>query len=284
VFAAWVNHVDAKGKNTLDALIKEDGRAFIRHYLQDFGSALGSAAIGPHEAWEGSEYLAEPGHAFKQALAFGFLFPRWHTADFYESRSVGRLPEDNERFDPEQWKPRVPNPAFERARADDKFWAARKLVAMTDDLLRAAVKTGEFGDQRSEDFLVTALGERREAIARAYLTTINPIANPAIDSNMLTFENVAVARGFSAAPAAYRVAWFTFDNTTRESRAITETSQPGARVPLPPGLSTTSGVYIKVELSATGGPHPSWEKPVHAYFRRQDTAWQLVGFERLPEM
>jgi hypothetical protein len=116
------------------------------------------------------------------------------------------------------------------------------------------------------------------------LTAINPIANPAIDSNMLTFENVAVARGLAAAPAAYRVAWFAFDNASRESRAITETSQPGARVPLPPGLPTTSGVYIKVKLSATGGPHPSWEKPVHAYFRRQDAGWQLVGFERLPEV
>jgi hypothetical protein len=105
-------------------------------------------------------------------------------------------------------------------------------------------------------FLVTALGERRDAIARAYLTAINPIANPAIDSNMLTFENVAVARGLAAAPAAYRVAWFAFDNTSRASRAITETSQPAARVPLPPGLPTTSGVYIKVELSATGGSTP----------------------------
>ena len=55
VFAAWLNHVDAKGINSLSSLITENGRSFIRHYLLDFGSALGSAAVGPREGWEGYE-------------------------------------------------------------------------------------------------------------------------------------------------------------------------------------------------------------------------------------
>jgi hypothetical protein len=283
VFAAWVNQVDTKGKNTLDALIMENGRGFIRHYLQDFSSALGSGSVRPHEPWEGSEYLAEPGRTFGQVVGFGFRFPAWHGHRFYESRSVGLILQDNAEFDPDLWKPRVPNPAFERARADDKFWAARKLVAMTDDMLRAAVKAGAFDDERSEDVLVTALGDRRDAIARAYLPTVNPISNPSIDSGVLVFDNVAVAQRLAGPPASYRAAWFAFDNASGESRAITETTQPGARIPVPPGLPTTSGVYIKVELSAAGASHPSWEKPVHAYFRRQDSGWKLVGFERLPE-
>jgi hypothetical protein len=44
-----------------------------------------------------------------------------------------------------------------------------------------------------------------------------------------------------------------------------------------------AGVYIKVELSASGGPDPAWAKPVHAYFLRQQNGWRLVGFERIPE-
>jgi hypothetical protein len=41
------------------------------------------------------------------------------------------------------------------------------------------------------------------------------------------------------------------------------------------------GSYILAEISAWGGPE-SWSEPVHAYFRRKGSAWQLVGFERLP--
>jgi hypothetical protein len=30
-------------------------------------------------------------------------------------------------------------------------------------------------------------------------------------------------------------------------------------------------------------PEPSWAVPVDAYFRRNGTAWSLVGLDRLPE-
>ena len=51
----------------------------------------------------------------------------------------------------------------------------------------------------------------------------------------------------------------------------------------PLGLPQTEGAYIKIELSASGAPHASWERPVDAYFRLRDGEWRLVGFERLPE-
>jgi hypothetical protein len=282
VFAAWLNHVDVKGKNTLDALITENGRGYIRHYLQDFGSALGSASVGPHQMWEGSEYLAEPADAWRQIIGFGFRFPSWYGQQFYESPSVGRLLQDSSRFDPEAWKPRVPNPAFERARADDKFWAARIIAAVTDDMLRAAVRSVAFGDPKSEEFLVKVLGERRDVIARAYLPTINPVTAPAITANTFSFDNIAVARNLARPPAAYHLAWSAFDNATGDSRAIAETTQSASGAPLPSGLPDFAGAFIKIEVRATGG-HPSWEKPVHIYFQRQDRDWKLVGFERLPE-
>src|SRR6185295_12899210 len=46
VFAAWLNHVDAKAINSLDTLVSENGRHVVRHYLLDFGSALGSGGVG----------------------------------------------------------------------------------------------------------------------------------------------------------------------------------------------------------------------------------------------
>ncbi len=73
VFAAWLNHVDAKGINSLSSLITENGRSFIRHYLLDFGSALGSAAIGPREGWEGYEALVEEARRDRQAHAVARL-------------------------------------------------------------------------------------------------------------------------------------------------------------------------------------------------------------------
>ena len=283
-FAAWLNHVDAKAINSLDTLVTKDGRSFVRHNLIDFGSSLGSGGVGPAHYWSGSQYLVEPAGIGKQIAGFGFAIPKWNTVAFHESRSIGRLPYDNTAFDPEQWRPRVPNQAFLHARADDKFWAAQRLVALNSELLRAAVRAGDFRDPVSEEFLVRALAERRDAIARAYLTAINPIADPAFDEDgALTFRNAAVDADVARAPRGYRARWFAFDNATGETAFIAETAGSTTQVQTPDCLPTMPGVFIKVELSAIGGSHESWDEPVHAYFQRGTEMWRLVGFERMPE-
>jgi hypothetical protein len=284
VFAAWLNHVDAKAINSLDMLMTENGRSFVRHNLIDFGSSLGSAGIGPADPWEGSQYLVEPGDMLKQMAGLGFIFPKWHTTNFYEARSIGRLPQDNTTFNPDLWKPRVPNRAFLHARADDKFWAAQKLAALTTDLLRAAVRAGDFRDPASEAFLVNALAERRDAIGRAYLTEINPIADPALDSaGILTFRNAAVDADFAKAPESYRATWSAFDNATGSGRRIGDTTSRATRLASPDGLPSAPGAFVKVELSSVGAANASWAKPVDAFFRLGDGGWRLVGFERMPE-
>src|SRR6478672_4670097 len=90
VFAAWLNHVDAKAINSLDTLVVEDGRAVVKHHLIDFGSSMGSGGIGPADRWAGSQYLVEGGSIGKQMFALGFVQPRWARVGFYESRAIGR--------------------------------------------------------------------------------------------------------------------------------------------------------------------------------------------------
>jgi len=275
--------VDAKAINTLDTLVSDSGRSFVRHHLIDFGSTLGSGGVGPADYWAGSEYMLERGEVRSRLVGFGFNRPAWTRASFYEAPSVGRLPESNQTFDPSQWKPRVPNRAFLQARADDRFWAARKLMALRTDLLRAAVAAGEFGDPASEAVLLRTLVERRNAIGRAYLTAVNPIADPVLSTDgTLTFQNVAVDADVARAPEEYRAQWFRFDNATGESTFIGETASRSTTMGAPADLPARAGVYLKVQLMSAGGPNPAWGQPVDAYFRMVGGQWRLIGFERMP--
>ena len=284
VFAAWLNHVDAKAINSLDTLVTENGRAYVRHHLMDFGSALGSGGVGPADYWAGEEGLIEPREVARRIAGFGFHTSKAQASSFYETSSVGRLRDDNTDFNPDLWKPRVPNQAFLHARRDDQFWAARKLSAMTPELLRAAVHAGEFGDPNAEEFLVRALGERRDAILRAYLTAINPISDPALGADgTLTFTNVAVEANVASAPAGYRASWSTYDNTTGTSEFIAETTGSTTALRIPAGLPGVDGAFVKVSLSAAGGDYVSWQTPVNAYFRLRNGSWRWVGFERISE-
>jgi hypothetical protein len=284
VFAAWLNHVDAKAINSLDTLVSENGRSYVRHHLIDFGSALGSGGVGAADYWAGEQYLLEPGDVGKRIFRFGFSPAKWQTASFYEAPAIGRFPEQNAQFNPDRWKPRVPNPAFLNARDDDKFWAARKLMALNIDLIRAAVRSGEFGDPKSEDFLVQALVERRNAIGRMYLTAVNPIVDPTLDADgTLTFGNAAVDADMAKAPIGYDAVWSRFDNATGTTEVIAETTSRTNEMNAPAGLPVVDGAFIEVQLSAIGAEHASWSDPVSAVFRLRNGSWRLVGFERLTE-
>jgi hypothetical protein len=281
VFSAWVNHTDAKAINSLDTLVSESGRSVVRHHLIDFNAALGSAGIGPKERRDGYEYIAEFGPALKALPGFGFVIRPWMTVDYPEYRGIGRFEASS--FVPEAWRPRVPNPAYVRSRPDDTFWAARKLMAMTDDLIRAAVRAGQLTDSAAEKYLVGALIERRDKIGRAWLTPINPIVDPTLAADgTLTFANAAVAHGFAPAPRGYAAVWHTYDNGARTATRIGETEGTGPQLRAP---SIPSGAaFVRVDIRATDPDAnlSAWTEPVYAYFRRSGTGWQLVGFERMP--
>jgi hypothetical protein len=282
-FSAWLNHVDSKSINTLDTVVEVDGKQVVRHHLLDFGSTLGSAGVYPREAFEGWEHLIEGGETLAGMPTFGFYIKNWRTVPQYRARSVGAFPTDNLRWDPEKWKARYNNSAFRTARMDDKFWAARRLHHFTDDMLRAVVGVGQFDDPESEQMLATFLSERRDAIVARYLPAVNPIIDVQLGvDGALSFKNAAVEAKVAPEPTQYVAQWLRFDNATHQTAPIGTTSSKEARILAPSDLPQAAGSFIRVELSAEGGPD-SWAAPVHAYFVRESGGWRLIGFERVPE-
>jgi hypothetical protein len=281
VFGAWTNLVDMKAGNTLDTVITENGRSLVRHYLQDVGSTFGTGANAPREFDEGWEYLFEGGPALKRLVTLGFALPPWQTVPYEQYDAIGRF--EGEAFDPVNWKPRVPTAAFLRARVDDTFWAARRVMAFSDETIRAIVATGQYSDSAAARHLGDVLIQRRDAIGRAYLADINPIVEPVFDGTALSFKNAAVEATVAGAPASYEAAWFSFNNATGESRPLGTTIAGTTRMPAPAWPAGVQPELVRVNLSATGASRAGWERPVSAYFRRTGGSWRLVGFERLPD-
>jgi hypothetical protein len=282
VFGAWTNLVDMKALNTMDTLVTENGRARVRHYLLDVGSTFGIGANGPREWWEGYEYLFEQDKTLKRMVSFGFYLQPWQTVDYQEYPAVGRF--EGDQFNPDDWKSRVPAGAVLRARADDEFWAARRVMAFSDELIRAIVKTGQYSDPRAEEHLGTVLIKRRNKIGQAYLTRLNPLVRFSLTaSDVLTFENAAVRTGMAKEPSSYAATWSEFNNNTGATRPLGETKSSNEQMNAPSGLPSNVGSFVQAEVRAVGAPHASWEKPVRVCFRRLERGWKLVGLERMAE-
>jgi hypothetical protein len=278
VFGAWTNLTDLKAANSLDTLITENGKTIVKHYLQDVGSTFGMC--NDYHEWDLSyEYFYEGAPSRKRFFTLGFGLSPWQTVDYVEYPSVGKF--EGQVFDPKKWRPQTPTTAYMELRDDDAFWAARRVAAFTDDLIRAAVHTGQFSNEAAEKYLGDVLIQRREKIKSVYLTQVNPIVNPTLDAKGLTFENAAVAGGVAKDPEAYRASWMLFDNATGETKPLSETKSETTTIAAPNGLPSNG--FVAVDIAADSATYPTWKQPVRAYFRRDGGGWKLVGFDRLPE-
>jgi hypothetical protein len=280
VFSAWLNHDDSRGINSLDMLETAEDRRYIRHYMFDFGSIMGSGSTVAQVPRAGNEYILEWAPALKTLATLGLYVRPWITVDYWQgARSVGRFEADF--FDPVRWRPEYPNPAFDNMRPDDAFWAARLVARFSDEAIRAIVAKGRYSEPGAAEHLATTLIKRRDKVLRAWLTGVNPIAEPRLMADgALTFENGAVAARVASAPPAYTLTWSRFDNTTGKNIGDSvemRVTEPRAAAP----KQLLEGAdFVAVAVQTVHSDHPAWRLPVVLTFRRTATGWQAVGLER----
>jgi hypothetical protein len=235
VFAAWLGHDDSKSLNTLDTLVKENGTQYIRHYLIDFGASLGSASYGPNSPRSGNEYLFDWGFASRQFVSLGLWVPKWAKAKYPDIPAVGKF--EYALFDPERWVPEYPNAAFTNMDADDAFWAAKQVMAFTDEDIRAIANTGEYSDAGATEWVVKCLIERRNKIGHTFFSRVLPLDRFEIRDGRLRFDNLGTERTFT-------IQWHTLDNATGALQAI-----EGATTFEVP---QSDGIYHAAEIRANG--------------------------------
>ncbi|MFB3855098.1 MAG: hypothetical protein ACE148_14920 [Vicinamibacterales bacterium] len=281
VFAAWLNHDDSRAVNTLDMLVQEDGRRFIRHYMFDFGSVLGST---PGDPGGGREYWLEARPAIARLLSFGLWVPAWESIEYPgDLPAVGHI--EGAHFDPALWKPSYPNPAFANMRPDDAFWAARIVSRFSDEALAAVVSKAHYKDPRAGKYLTEVLIERRNKVVAHWLTGVNPLVEFALSSSgEMTFQNAAEEAGVLPRETTYRVQWARFDNAAGVATDVGgDVEARVGRIHAPPELVSTGGAeYVEARIASFHRKFPSWKTPVKVHFRRLDGGWQTVGIARLP--
>jgi hypothetical protein len=280
VFGAWLNHDDTRGVNSLDMLETSNGRGWIKHYMFDFGSILGSSTIAPQRHRAGNEYVFEHRPGWLTLATLGLYTRPWMHIDYPDvPPSVGRI--ESQAFDPLKWKPEYRNFAFDNMRPDDAFWAARIVARFTDEMIRAVVKKAQYSNPQATEYLTKVLIERRNKVTATWLNQVCPAVDPVLAADgAFTFTNAAVAAKAATEGEGYQLQWFRFDNAANtrtpagESQSITS---PASRAP--DGL-LGSGEYVGVMVTGQHANQPGWSRPSTFFFRRGGAGWTLVGVER----
>ncbi len=277
VFSAWLNHDDSRSINSLNMYIGNDGEGYIRHYLIDFGSTLGSGSVRPQSHRAGNEYIIEFPPTFRSASTLGLWDRPWRHVKYKEYPAIGRF--EGNYFQPEKWKPEYPNAAFELMDLEDALWATRIVMRFSDDAVRAVVKEGKFEDSEAENYLIETLLLRRDKVIRYYLDQINPLYDFHVvqqsGANTLDFSHLGLEAGF-ATGESYEYEWYRFDNKAEKTEAIgSKNTALTSSIAMPADQAD----FLMVRIHTMDSQHSNWKGAVDVYIRNGSSP-TVVGIER----
>jgi hypothetical protein len=286
VFAAWLNHDDARSINSIDTYVEEGGRRYIRHYMQDFGSNLGSGSTSAQQPRGGNEYLIDGDKIAKGLFSFGLWTRDWTRVRYQDHPSLGNIEADF--FEPRRWKTEYPQPAFDQMDAADAFWAASIVSRFDDDMIRAIVGEGRLTDPAAAKYLTDVIIRRRAKVVGYWISQTNPLDRFAVDraasGTELAFDNAAVRLGVARPGATYQARWMALDNRTGNATAKgLEITVAEGRLTIPGsawGPRDDAGSRYAVAAIATIHPDfPNWSSRVLVTVRDRNGSFDVIGVE-----
>lgn len=280
LFASWLGHYDTKQHNSLDMLVEEDGRSFLKHHLIDFASTIGAGARRPTLRY-GYEYTVDVPSILGRLVSVGVHEDGWRTMTRDESMvEVGYW--EDEVWSPFGFEPLTPNTAFANITPRDNYWAAKIITAFGDAELEAVVEEAGYQDPRAHAHVLKVLRNRRDRIGRVVFSRTTPLDFFVWEevANRIVFADLAQQRGtFPGTHPRYRCRIRAVDEDRHGSDAPWR--ELGAtRIELSPELLAEARSpgrgFLEAELQVDRGE--GWSDPVKVWFAAASR--RCVGVER----
>lgn len=291
VMAAWLNHIDSKAANSMDTYITENEKSFVKHYLIDFGTILGSGGKGPQPKKRGHENELDPHALLLRAVSLGLYIPGWERQpDEVEYPCIGRYESDH--YHPHKFNFIFPNPAYDNLTNLDGFWGAKLVMSFTNQQLRAVVATAQYPDSDAAEYLLQMLIQRRDITGRYWFNRVCPLDRFALFTEKnsiqnLSFIDLAVMTGLESPNGnAYR---YSINRNGAEIVPPTTVSN-ATQIPLP-NPADWSNVpmpesYLhnqwEITVQVKRGDQGNWSKWVKVYLLEQGggSLFLLQGLRR----
>jgi hypothetical protein len=193
VFFGWLAHSDLNPSNRLDMWVEEPdrpGKGHLVHYLVDFDRSLGGLSLTRHEPWDGIAHGFDYGYLLASTFTLGLWQRPWENFEPPGLRGIGRF--DAAHFVPHRFRPRHYYAPFLHKDELDCFWAAKILMRLRPEHVRAAVETAQFSDPRSTEYMVETLIARQRMIGRHWFSRVNPLDQWHVEGDSLCATDLLV--------------------------------------------------------------------------------------------
>ncbi len=281
VFAAWLGHYDTKANNSYDAYVTDDsGKSYVKHYMMDFGSTLGSQSSAPKQDFIGFENQFDTKALFLNILTLGLYVRPYERLDYDYYPSIGRF--TSQHFHPQKYKFIFPNPSFEKMTDIDGYWGARLVMSFTDEQIKAVVESAQYTDNEAKNYLINTLIERRDIVGRYWFEKMNPldyfeiITRPA--GSELQFKDIALESGLeNPVNTSYKYEIFVDDGEFN----ITGEIKQGERLQIPSINLQDKDQYIVIRIKTNRSELDKSLNPVSIYLSKgSENNYKIAGIQR----
>ena len=284
VIGSWLNDADRRAANTLAVYTEENGNKFIKHYVIDMGSSLGSNNTAPHGPQYGNEYLLDPKNVGISFVTLGFYKPAWDSVSSYlnpQFPSVGYY--ESEIFDPGRWVPTYPNPAFQKCTLRDAFWGAKIVMSFKDEEIKSIVKTARMSDPKAEEYLIKTMIERRDKVGKYWFSKMNTIDKFELKKTstgdlQLSFVDLTVEAGFAdSTQTQYQVRIF---KNGKEHSSVKELNSTSIVIS-ENELENSKNIQLSMSIQTKRSNNLNWSKWIKVYFMNNNSnKFVITGIER----
>ena len=283
---AWLDHVDIKHDNTVDAYVADPADPsihYVVHYLVDFGKALGAMP-----------YILCLKRGGRAPVSVAMMARSLVTLGIWQPSAAGcrqlaapGVALDNTGYDPARWRPTTLSyfPIYDHDRFDG-FWGAAIVARFSEAHIRAAADEAHYSHPRAAARLTALLVERRRATIRYWFARVNPLdgfeAAARGPAWSLCFDDLAIVHHLSAAAATrYRARAFDHDGQAtgwRQSGRAT----PSGRLCLDGLVPPRAGDGYTIVEIATERPGAALPPTLVHLARDPDSgAPRVIGLRRL---
>jgi len=250
----WLQATDHKVDNSLDMYVEDPevpGHKYVRHYFLDFGNSLGVNGYRKARPGDGHMHQVDFRWGLTSLVTFGLYKRPWEGQVGPRIPGVGDF--DLGHYQPESFRGQLPYASFKFADRFDNYWAAKRIVALSREQLRAAVDAGRLSDERARDYLVDTLHARARKAARYWFSKVSPIDDVEVEQGALCFSDLWIANELGGEPANYELAAFDYEGAATGWTGRAAASASGRVCVSDIGYATTNEGYTIVSVRVIRG-------------------------------
>lgn len=265
VFGAFTNYTDLRLENTLDVYFGKAGQGYVRHYLLDFGGALGAFSAEKDHLWEGSNYLFSFREVSENLFTMGLRVQAWENLRFTPWKSVGAF--ESKIFNPAKWRETYPFAPVQQSQPADNYWAAKILGSLSREHIEMLVMAANYPEDEAAAYVLKTLMERRRKTIEYFLTQVSPLeVEKFSDGKLYLIDMAKMLLGEDYFDSRYKIDYFN-DSGNRVGKELILTDT-GTRFSLevPADLIEHAGGYLKIDI-LTEWKYRSAPTPAQFHFR-----------------